>query len=198
MLHTPLVGDSYFSVALKGVGINGAVAYENSTNYLPAIVDTGNPMGISLPVAWLQGIDDVSKEQACEVDSDCVLNVKFDGLCLNVAGLIGCNATTSKCTVPTSETAFTFSSEAMIGFELLKDLYIELDRQHDQIGFAARSGESCRTPCSAVLTEVTCGFTDGCSWDGARCAGGMSQGSLSSGSTVGKESECFVLQSGGR
>ncbi|CAE8620537.1 unnamed protein product [Polarella glacialis] len=195
MLYTNITGDGFFSLALKGVGVNGVLASDNATAFRVTIVDTGNPSGLTLPSSELVKLSEVADSRECETDSDCFVNLQLKGLCLNVLGLLACDSGSSRCNVTEDDVSFSVNEDMVVlGYSLLKDLYLELDREEEVIGFAARSERPCSTPCSAILTEATCSFTEGCQWSDSRCTGGMSQGSRSHGSKVTAENECFLVK----
>eukprot|EP00930_Biecheleria_cincta_P097263 TRINITY_DN88988_c0_g1_i1.p1 TRINITY_DN88988_c0_g1~~TRINITY_DN88988_c0_g1_i1.p1 ORF type:complete len:646 (+),score=80.27 TRINITY_DN88988_c0_g1_i1:46-1938(+) len=191
LLSTGLGDSGFFTAELKGLGIGGVSAWKNSTTVL---VDSGNPGGISMPMELLMPFSDLADNKSCNHDSECAVNIQLQGVCLNVIGLLKCNATAHVCNVG-EDGGFGIEPDlVMLGYQVIKDLYLELDRENVKMGFAARSDAPCSTECSAVLTEATCGFTEGCSWNGEKCTGGRSIGSGSRGSTVGEEDSCFVAE----
>eukprot|EP00443_Scrippsiella_acuminata_P090789 CAMPEP_0115456142 /NCGR_PEP_ID=MMETSP0271-20121206/44530_1 /TAXON_ID=71861 /ORGANISM="Scrippsiella trochoidea, Strain CCMP3099" /LENGTH=574 /DNA_ID=CAMNT_0002882637 /DNA_START=41 /DNA_END=1765 /DNA_ORIENTATION=- len=180
----------YMTVRLLGVGVNGQLAPVRSAYFRRGIlVDTGATV-LSLPQAAWEAIAHTGSKHKCFSDRECLLNIQLQEVCLKLVDMVGCHAKRRTCSNISKR--FLASGPPMLGFAALKDLYLELDIQSRQVGFATRSEAACNTECSAFLTEITCSFAKGCSWTADRCSGGMSTGgSTSRGSIATAEDKCF-------
>jgi len=191
--HTEIAYDKgFFSVSMVGVGVGGARVPVDADKLQGTVVDTASP-GLALPEEVLTGILAAGRGQNCSRDTDCALNLRLQGVCLNIVGLVHCHAHHQTCSE--LDEMVVPSQTPTLGHAALKDLYLELNLADRLVGFATRSQQACNAECSSFLKEATCRFAEGCSWAAGQCGGGMSTGgSTSRGSTVTEERRCFDVE----